>query len=83
MIVGPLQHHSNLIPWRESNFNIINSPLNSEGLVDLEALRILCERFKGEENKYCTWNAASNVTGEVLDLDGIVGVTREVRIVNR
>ncbi|GMH76596.1 hypothetical protein TL16_g07135 [Triparma laevis f. inornata] len=77
MIVGPLQHHSNLIPWRESNFNIINSPLNSEGLVDLEALRILCERFKGEENKYCTWNAASNVTGEVLDLDGIVGVTRE------
>ncbi|GMI13398.1 hypothetical protein TrVE_jg3024 [Triparma verrucosa] len=80
LILGPLQHHSNLIPWRENNFLVIPAPvLPNSTAVDLPALRSLCETFSqsSSQEKYCSWNACSNVTGEVTDLSQIISVTKE------
>ena len=35
MFVGPFEHHSNLLPWRELGASTIAIDETSEGLVDL------------------------------------------------
>lgn len=38
VIVGPYEHHSNEISWREGLCEVVRIPLNEHGLLDLEIL---------------------------------------------
>ena len=37
-MVGPHEHHSNLLPWREIGATVINIRANSQGTTDLNHL---------------------------------------------
>lgn len=49
IVVGPYEHHSNEVSYREAICDSIRVPLTQEGLVDLEALKIFLKRIKIEK----------------------------------
>ena len=38
VFVGPYEHHSNDLPWRESGAKIVRIPLNEQGIICLDSL---------------------------------------------
>lgn len=48
VLVGLHEHHSNLLPWRESVCQVVNVPEDPRtGLIDLIALEALLKQFSG------------------------------------
>jgi selenocysteine lyase/cysteine desulfurase len=72
VFVGPYEHHSNEVSWRESLAEVIEIGLCSKGLIDLDALREALKdpRFAGRP-KIGSFSAASNVTGIISDTRSI------------
>ena len=72
VFVGPYEHHSNEVSWRESLAEVVEIPLCEKGLIDLDALRdaLKDERFAGRP-KIGSFSAASNVTGIISDTRSI------------
>jgi len=75
VFVGPYEHHSNDVTWRESLAEVVPVPLDDDGLIDLAALeRALRDpRFEGR-GKVGAFSAASNVTGLITDVRAIAGL---------
>src|SRR5690606_30712670 len=75
VFVGPYEHHSNEVSWRESLAEVVTVPLDDHGLLDLAALeRALADpRFEGRP-KLGTFSAASNVTGLLSDVRAIARI---------
>lgn len=73
VFVGPYEHHSNLLPWRESGCEVVMVPeCPSTFQVNMIALEQLLTRPEYEGRlKMGTFSAASNVTGKVSDVDAI------------
>ena len=70
VFIGPFEHHSNILPWRESSFNLISIPLNSNGNVDVDFLEEKLKENKGKR-MIGSFSAASNVTGIKADVKKI------------
>ena len=71
VFIGPYEHHSNLVPWRESGCEIVMVPERNHN-IDLPRLAILLQKKEYEGRlKIGTFSAASNVTGKVSDVDAI------------
>lgn len=72
VFVGPYEHHSNEVSWRESLAEVVEIPLCPRGLVDLDALRDALKdpKFKNRP-KIGSFSAASNVTGLISDTRSI------------
>ena len=68
IFVGPFEHHSNLLPWRElPNVDIVMVPEHPvTHNVDIEALDRLLTAYSNRWFKLGTFTVASNVTGTVL-----------------
>ena len=73
VFVGPYEHHSNLVPWRESGCEIVTVPeCPTNKTIDYEALdQLLQNPNYNNRLKMGTFTAASNVTGKVSDVDRI------------
>lgn len=73
VFIGPFEHHSNLIPWRESGCEIVMIPeCRTTGDVDIAYLdRLLQKSEYTGRMKMGTFTAVSNVTGMVCDVDRI------------
>ena len=74
VLVGPHEHHSNLLPWRESAARVLQLPAASHGRgVCLDALRnaLRAARDAGAPLIIGAFAAASNVTGVVEDVDAV------------
>ncbi|WHZ38157.1 aminotransferase class V-fold PLP-dependent enzyme [Sagittula sp. MA-2] len=71
VFVGPYEHHSNDLPWRESGASIERIPLNTDGAICLETLEARLAAHPDAPLKIGAFAAASNVTGVVSDLRGI------------
>ena len=71
VIVGPYEHHSNLLPWRETGARMIEMPEATGHGVDLEALRSSLEDAGDADLVVGAFSAASNVTGLVTDPDPV------------
>ncbi len=73
VLLGPYEHHSNILPWRESGAEVIELDEASEGGPDrIQLARLLdCDR-----PVICAFSAASNITGIVGD---VAGLTRQVK----
>ena len=67
VITGPFEHHSNILPWREADADVITVPENEEGQADLVALRQILEEHRERPFKVGAFSAASNVTGVLTD----------------
>ena len=74
VFVGPHEHHSNLLPWREAGCDVVNVP-QKNGMVDLNALEVLLKSPKYGYNssrlRMGAFSAVSNVTGLIADVDSI------------
>jgi selenocysteine lyase/cysteine desulfurase len=71
VFVGPYEHHSNELPWRESIADVVTIGLDSEGGIDLEQLEDELLRHVGRRFKLGSFSAASNVTGVLTDVDRV------------
>ncbi|CUI84449.1 aminotransferase class V-fold PLP-dependent enzyme [Cognatishimia activa] len=68
VLVGPYEHHSNLLPWRESGAEVIEIAEATEGGVDLDDLiSVLAEIADKDSLIIGAFSAASNVTGVCTD----------------
>jgi selenocysteine lyase/cysteine desulfurase len=71
VFVGPFEHHSNELPWRESAADVVVIREDAEGGFDLEHLREELERHAARPFKVGSFSAASNVTGILTDTDAV------------
>jgi selenocysteine lyase/cysteine desulfurase len=67
VFVGPSEHHSNELPWRESGAEVVPIHADARGLVDLEHLEHELRRHADRPLRIGTFSAASNVTGIIAD----------------
>ena len=76
VIVGPYEHHSNEVSFREALCEIQRIDLNEQGLVDLEHLKEVLEKNKYREiiASFCI---ASNVTGIITPYEEISKILRK------
>ena len=66
--VGPYEHHSNLLSWRQSLAEVVEIGLDEDGLLDMEALRLQLESFRNSNRPLLgSFSACSNVTGIYTD----------------
>ena len=64
VFVGPYEHHSNEVSWRESLAEVVEIPLCPRGQIDLDVLREALQAPEfANRKKIGSFSAASNVTG--------------------
>ena len=64
VFLGPYEHHSNLLSWRQSLAEVVEIGLDEHGKVNLVALEeaLLSKKYEGRP-KLGSFSACSNVTG--------------------
>ncbi len=71
VFIGPFEHHSNELPWRESIADVVVVPQDLDGHIDIAFLEQELMRHAERPLKIGSFSAASNVTGIVTDTDTI------------
>ena len=71
VFVGPYEHHSNLLPWRESRAEVVEIAEARAGGPDLAALEEALDLHSDCDLKIGAFSAASNVTGILTDPDPV------------
>jgi selenocysteine lyase/cysteine desulfurase len=71
VFIGPYEHHSNELPWRESIADLVTVPEDHDGRIDLEALERALIAYADRPVKIGSFSAASNVTGILSDVRAI------------
>jgi hypothetical protein len=71
VFVGPYEHHSNELPWRESVADVIAIREALDGGVDLDHLEEELERHADRPLRIGSFAAASNVSGILTDVDAV------------
>ncbi len=71
VLTGPYEHHSNLLPWRESGAEVIEIPEGPGGGPDMAALAQALGQSAGADLIVGAFGAASNVTGILTDSDAV------------
>ena len=74
VFVGPYEHHSNELPWRESIADVVVIAEDTDGHVDLADLREQLIRFAGRPLRIGSFSAASNVTGILTDTSAVASL---------
>ena len=67
VLLGPYEHHSNLLPWRESGAEVIELPEDAAGGPDRASLAYHLDRNAGRPI-IAAFSAGSNVTGALTDI---------------
>ncbi len=71
VFIGPYEHHSNELPWRESIADVITIGEDADGHIDLTELEDELKRYADRPLKIGSFSAASNVTGIGTDTRAI------------
>lgn len=74
VFIGPFEHHSNELPWRESICDVIRIPEDADGHIDIDALEKALVEFADRPLKIGSFSAASNVTGILSDTAAIASL---------
>ncbi|HET8684571.1 MAG TPA: aminotransferase class V-fold PLP-dependent enzyme, partial [Micromonosporaceae bacterium] len=74
VFVGPYEHHSNELPWRESIADVVVIGEDADGHVDLAVLERQLVAHAGRPLRIGSFSAASNVTGILADTDRIAAL---------
>ncbi len=67
VFIGPFEHHSNELPWRETIADVVVIPQDTDGHIDVQVLETELLHYAGRPLKIGSFSAASNVTGIVSD----------------
>lgn len=71
VFIGPFEHHSNELPWRESIADVVVIPQDADGHIDTAQLHRDLLRYQDRPLKIGSFSAASNVTGIISDTRAI------------
>ena len=71
VFVGPYEHHSNELPWRESIADVVVIAEDPDGHIDVADLERQLIRFAGRPLRIGSFSAASNVTGILTDTGAV------------
>ena len=77
IFIGPYEHHSNELTWRETIADVVTIHEDEMGRVDLDHLRKELEKYQNRPLKIGSFSAASNVTGIRTSVDGVTRVLHE------
>ncbi|XP_022950310.1 uncharacterized protein LOC111453430 [Cucurbita moschata] len=79
VFVGPYEHHSNLLSWRQSLAEVVEIGMDENGVLDIEMLRSQLEAYKkaGKRLILGSFSACSNVTGIYSDTKAIATLIHE------
>ena len=76
VFIGPYEHHSNELPWRESAAEVVTVPETAEGRLDTDRLDHELRRHADRPLMIGSFSAASNVTGIITNVDEAARVLR-------
>jgi len=71
VFVGPYEHHSNELPWRESIADVVVIGEDADGHIDLADLESQLDRYARRPLLIGSFSAASNVTGILTDASAV------------
>ena len=71
IFIGPYEHHSNELPWRESIGDVVTIGEDADGRIDLAMLERALESTQERPLRIGSFSAASNVTGILSDTRAI------------
>jgi hypothetical protein len=63
VFIGPFEHHSNELPWRESIADVVTIDEDADGHIDMACLEAELARYAERPLRIGSFSAASNVTG--------------------
>lgn len=76
VLTGPYEHHSNLLPWRESGAKVEAIEEAEQGGPDLNALETALRRASEEGHVIVAMSAAANVTGICADVAAVTALVK-------
>jgi len=78
VFIGPYEHHSNILIWKESCAEVVEIGLTSEGYIDIDELKeeIKKDKYKGRK-KIGAFSAASNISGIKSDVFALARVLHQ------
>ncbi|KAJ1412956.1 Pyridoxal phosphate-dependent transferase, major domain [Sesbania bispinosa] len=80
VFVGPHEHHSNLLSWRQSLAEVVEIGLDDQGLLDMDALKQQLEAYKHTNRPLLgSFSACSNVTGIYSDTRAIARLLHQYK----
>jgi len=71
VFIGPYEHHSNELPWRESIADVVTIGEDQDGRIDLAGLERSLQDYAERPLRIGAFSAASNVTGILSDTRAI------------
>jgi selenocysteine lyase/cysteine desulfurase len=71
VFIGPFEHHSNELSWRESICEVVTIHEDENGHVDLNHLESELRNYATRPLKMGSFSAASNVTGIITDANAV------------
>ena len=71
VFIGPYEHHSNELPWRESIADVVTIREDLHGHVDLDHLEEQLVAHADRPLRIGSFSAASNVTGILTDVEAV------------
>ena len=77
VFIGPFEHHSNELPWRESIAEVVTIHEDADGHIDETHLKAELLLHRERPLKIGSFSAASNVTGIVSDTDAVSKLLHE------
>lgn len=77
VFVGPFEHHSNELPWRESIADVVTIHENADGHIDVAHLAEELLAHSDRKLKIGSFSAASNVTGILSDTAAITALLHQ------
>jgi len=77
VFIGPYEHHSNELPWRESIADVVTIDEDADGHVDLAHLERELVANAGRSQLIGSFSAASNVTGIMTNTEAVASLLHE------
>ena len=71
VFIGPYEHHSNDVQWRETIADVVTIAETYDGLLCLDDLEVQLQKYKDRPVKIGSFSAGSNVTGILTDVQPI------------
>jgi selenocysteine lyase/cysteine desulfurase len=71
VFLGPYEHHSNEVSWRETIADVVVIPADADGHIDQQILEAELLKHADRPLRIASFSAASNVTGILSDTAGI------------
>ncbi len=75
VFVGPYEHHSNEIMWRQGLCDVVEIPMDHNGELDIDLLEQTLQKEEYKDRvKIGSFSAASNVTGILTDVHRVAKI---------